>query len=97
LPVARCAVRARRPAHRGSSREEIDYYWEKLGEGGDPAAQRCGWLKDRYGLSWQIVPNNLDEIYADAGSPGAERAMVAMLKMKKLDMTELQRAHDGTS
>jgi predicted 3-demethylubiquinone-9 3-methyltransferase (glyoxalase superfamily) len=77
------------------TQEEIDYYWEKLGAGGDPKAQVCGWLKDRYGLSWQVVPN-MDEFFnQDERSPGAERAMEAMLKMKKIDIAELHRAYEG--
>jgi predicted 3-demethylubiquinone-9 3-methyltransferase (glyoxalase superfamily) len=80
-----------------ASQEEIEDYWEKLGAGGDPQARQCGWLKDRYGVSWQIVPNNLDELFADAGSPAAQRAMTAMLQMKKLDIAELRRAYEGAS
>jgi predicted 3-demethylubiquinone-9 3-methyltransferase (glyoxalase superfamily) len=80
-----------------ATQEEIDDYWEKLGAGGDPKAQQCGWLKDRYGLSWQIVPSIMDELFADAESPGAQRAMEAMLQMKKLDLEALRRAHDGAS
>lgn len=77
------------------TQEEIDYYWEKLGAGGDPAAQVCGWLKDKYGLSWQIVPP-MDQLFSqDFNSPGAKRAMVAMMKMKKIDMAELKRAYEG--
>jgi predicted 3-demethylubiquinone-9 3-methyltransferase (glyoxalase superfamily) len=79
------------------TQEEIDDYWEKLSAGGDPKAQQCGWLKDRYGLSWQIVPTTMDELFADPQSPGAQRAMEAMLGMKKLDIAELRRAHDGAS
>ena len=74
---------------------EIDYYWEKLGAGGDPKAQQCGWLKDRFGLSWQIVPEGLDHIYEDHTSPKTRRAFEAMLKMKKLDIAELKRAYEG--
>lgn len=75
--------------------EEIDYYWEKLGAGGDPEAQQCGWLKDKYGLSWQVVPP-MDEFFGrEPGSPAAERAMTAMLKMKKIDIAELRRAAEG--
>jgi predicted 3-demethylubiquinone-9 3-methyltransferase (glyoxalase superfamily) len=80
-----------------ATQEEIDDYWEKLGAGGDPKAQQCGWLKDRYGLSWQIIPNDLDELYADAESPGAKRVMEAMLKMKKIDVEAMRRARDGAS
>jgi predicted 3-demethylubiquinone-9 3-methyltransferase (glyoxalase superfamily) len=78
-----------------ATQQEIDHYWEKLSAGGDPKAQQCGWLKDRYGLSWQIVPNNMDELFADAESPGGQRAMSAMLKMKKLDIAELRQARYG--
>lgn len=72
--------------------EEIDYYWDKLGAGGDPKAQVCGWLKDRYGLSWQVVPPMEEFFGRDPNSPGAARAMEAMLKMKKIDIAELRRA-----
>lgn len=74
---------------------EIDYYWAKLSAGGDPKAQVCGWLKDKFGLSWQVVPENINEYFKDEKSPGHERAMEALLKMKKLDIAELQRAYDG--
>ncbi|HEU5050500.1 MAG TPA: VOC family protein [Gemmatimonadales bacterium] len=77
------------------SQEEIDRYWEKLGAGGDPAAQVCGWLKDRYGLSWQVVPEGMEEMFRDEKSPGAERAMNAMLGMKKLDIAALREAFEG--
>jgi predicted 3-demethylubiquinone-9 3-methyltransferase (glyoxalase superfamily) len=77
------------------SQEEIDYYWERLGEGGDPAAQICGWLKDRFGVSWQVVPTNVYKLYEDAESPGARAAMEALLKMKKIDMAALQEAYDS--
>ena len=80
-----------------ATQEEIDYYWEKLGAGGDPKAQQCGWLKDRFGLSWQIIPSGMEELFADPESPGAQRTMEAMLQMKKLDIAELHRAHDGAS
>lgn len=77
------------------TQDEIDYYWEKLTAGGDPRAQQCGWLKDKYGLSWQVIPRMEQFLFRDEKSPGAERAMEAMLKMKKIDMDELQRAYDG--
>lgn len=79
-----------------ATQEEIDHYWEKLGAGGDPKAQQCGWLKDRYGVSWQIVPSFMDEMFRDAESPATERAMTAMLGMKKLDIAELRRAFEGS-
>jgi predicted 3-demethylubiquinone-9 3-methyltransferase (glyoxalase superfamily) len=77
------------------SQEEIDYFWEKLGAGGDPKARQCGWLKDRYGLSWQVVPADMDEMFKDEKSAGSQRAMEAMLQMKKLDMHEIRRAYEG--
>lgn len=77
------------------NQEEVDYYWEKLSKGGDPKAQQCGWLKDRYGLSWQIVPTSLPELFKDHESEKAQRAMTAMLRMKKLDIGELERATVG--
>src|SRR5689334_1507210 len=73
--------------------DEIDYYWEKLGEGGEEGP--CGWLKDRFGLSWQVVPEGVDDLFSDADPERAQRAMEAMFKMKKLDVAELQRAADG--
>lgn len=78
------------------TQEEVDYYWDKLSAGGDPKAQQCGWLKDRYGLSWQVVPSGMEEMFSDEKSPGARRAMEAMLKMKKLDIAALRRAYEGT-
>ncbi len=80
-----------------TSQDEIDFYWSRLGAGGDPRAQQCGWLKDRFGLSWQVVPEGMDRMMADADSPGAKRAMAAMLRMKKIDMAELERAFAGAS
>ena len=77
------------------TQEEIDYYWEKLTEGGDEKAQVCGWLKDKYGLSWQVVPALLNELVKDPDSEKGQRAFAAMLKMKKLDIGELKRAYDG--
>lgn len=78
------------------TQQQIDYHWEKLSAGGDPKAQQCGWLKDKFGLSWQVVPKMMDELFKDP-SPGAQRAMVAMMQMKKLDIGKLQRAYAGTS
>jgi len=75
---------------------EIDYFWAKLGEGGDPKAQICGWLKDKFGLSWQIVPGDWVETLRKATPAESERLMAAMLKMKKFDIAALERAHDGT-
>ncbi len=77
------------------TQEEVDYYWEKLGEGGDPDAQQCGWLKDRYGVSWQIVPNQLADLLANPDPEKAQRAMRAMLAMKKLDIEMMKQAAEG--
>lgn len=79
-----------------ASQEEVDYYWERLGEGGDPAAQQCGWLKDRYGVSWQVIPTAMERMFDDPESPATRRAMHAMLQMKKLDIHELERVYAGT-
>jgi predicted 3-demethylubiquinone-9 3-methyltransferase (glyoxalase superfamily) len=77
------------------SQAEVDAYWEKLSEGGDEAAQQCGWLKDKFGVSWQVVPAILPDLIADPDSDGSQRAMTAMLGMKKLDIAELRRAYAG--
>jgi predicted 3-demethylubiquinone-9 3-methyltransferase (glyoxalase superfamily) len=77
------------------SQEEIDHFWEKLGAGGDPNAQQCGWLKDKFGLSWQIVPRILPKLLGDPDPAKAGRATQAMLKMKKLDIAVLQKALAG--
>ena len=78
-----------------ATQEEIDYYWDKLSEGGDPKAQQCGWVKDKFGLSWQITPNFLDELYKDEKPAGANRVFAAMLQMKKLDIAKLRAAFEG--
>ena len=77
------------------TQQEIDYYWDKLSKGGDPKAQQCGWLKDRFGVSWQVVPARMAEYMKDAESAGAKRAMEAMLGMKKLDIAAIERAVAG--
>jgi predicted 3-demethylubiquinone-9 3-methyltransferase (glyoxalase superfamily) len=78
-----------------ATQEEVDYYWAKLSQGGDKKAQQCGWLKDRYGLSWQVVPTLLFEMLSDPDPKMAERAMTAMLQMKKFDIDKLKRAYAG--
>ncbi|MCW3082790.1 MAG: hypothetical protein JWP12_156 [Bacteroidetes bacterium] len=77
------------------NQEEVDYYWEKLKAGGDPKALQCGWLKDKYGVSWQIVPVKMKELLQDGDSEKSQRAMEAMMQMKKLDIDALQKAYDG--
>lgn len=74
------------------NQDEIDYYWDRLGENGDPKARQCGWLKDRYGLSWQIVPRMMGDLMSDSDPEQAGRVMNAMLTMKKLDIAALERA-----
>jgi predicted 3-demethylubiquinone-9 3-methyltransferase (glyoxalase superfamily) len=73
------------------NQDEVDHFWSKLGEGGDPAAQQCGWLKDKFGVSWQVVPRVLPALMS-AGSGKSEKVMQALFQMKKLDIATLQRA-----
>ena len=73
--------------------EEVDYFWEKLGEGGEEGP--CGWIKDRYGLSWQVTPAGMDELFSDEDPERAQRAFDCMQKMRKLDIAELREAADG--
>ncbi len=77
------------------TQEEVDHYWNKLSEGGDKKAQQCGWLKDKYGVSWQVVPTVLIEMMTDPDPEKSGRVMQAMLQMKKLDVATLQRAFAG--
>jgi predicted 3-demethylubiquinone-9 3-methyltransferase (glyoxalase superfamily) len=76
------------------TQEEIDYFWEKLSEGGEEGP--CGWLKDRFGLSWQVVPTGMEEMFADPDPERANRAMKAMLQMRKIDLAALRGAAEGT-
>jgi predicted 3-demethylubiquinone-9 3-methyltransferase (glyoxalase superfamily) len=69
---------------------EVDYYWDRLVEGGEPS--QCGWLKDKYGMSWQVVPKGMAELFADPDKSRAERAMKAMFTMTKIDVAALERA-----
>jgi predicted 3-demethylubiquinone-9 3-methyltransferase (glyoxalase superfamily) len=75
------------------TQKEVDYFWEKLTAGGQEV--ECGWLKDKFGLSWQVVPTIMIEMLKDRDTQKAQRAMAAMLKMKKLDIAELERAYQG--
>jgi predicted 3-demethylubiquinone-9 3-methyltransferase (glyoxalase superfamily) len=77
------------------TQDEIDYYWEQLCEGGQEGP--CGWLTDRYGLSWQVVPTGMEELFADPDPQRAQRAMQAMLAMGKLDIAALRSAADGVT
>jgi len=74
------------------NQKEVDFYWDALSKGGDPKAQQCGWLKDQYGVSWQVVPTVLPELLKDHTSDTAQRAMEAMLRMRKINIAELERA-----
>ena len=77
------------------TQKEIDYYWDKLGEGGDPNARQCGWLKDKFGLSWQVGPVGMAKMFKNPSSKATERAFAAMMQMKKLDIATLQQAYAG--
>ena len=77
------------------TQDEVDYYWEQLTEGGEEGP--CGWLKDRYGLSWQVVPSGMEQVFSDPDPERARRAMEAMLKMSKLDIAALRSAADGVA
>lgn len=78
-----------------SSQEEIDYYWDKLTAGGDAQAQQCGWLKDQYGLSWQVFPAAVMDMLQDQDRKKADRVMQAIMEMRKMDLAALERAYAG--
>ena len=77
------------------TQDEVDYYWERLTEGGEES--QCGWLKDRYRLSWQVVPTGMEEVFSDPDPERAKRAMKAMLEMRKIDIEALRSAADGVA
>ena len=77
------------------TQEEVDHYWEKLRAGGDPNAQQCGWLKDQFGLSWQVTPTALIKMITDPDKVKSQRTMAVMMGMKKLDIAALKKAFDG--
>lgn len=74
------------------NQDEIDYFWEKLTEGGDPDAQRCGWLKDKFGVSWQVVPAEMIDMIASSDFEKSQKVMTALLPMKKIDLAALKKA-----
>jgi predicted 3-demethylubiquinone-9 3-methyltransferase (glyoxalase superfamily) len=74
------------------SQDEIDYYWDKLSAGGDETAQQCGWLKDKYGLSWQIVPTALEDLLNNSDAEASQQVWSAIMQMKKLDLAAIQQA-----
>ena len=78
-----------------SGQDEVDYYWTRLSDGGDPNAQQCGWLKDKFGLSWQVVPTALPEMLKDKDHEKSQRVMKTMLQMKKIDIGALEKAYNG--
>jgi predicted 3-demethylubiquinone-9 3-methyltransferase (glyoxalase superfamily) len=77
------------------SQEEVDYFWNKLSEGGSEKDQQCGWLKDKYGFSWQVIPTALPTLLNDPDKEKAGRVMHAMLQMKKIEIEELEKAAEG--
>jgi len=77
------------------TQEEVDYFWDKLSAGGDPKSQQCGWLKDKFGVSWQVVPSIVSEMISHPDAAKSQRAFGAMMQMKKLDIAALKRAFDG--
>lgn len=77
------------------TQDEIDYYWQALGLGGDPSAQQCGWLKDKFGVSWQIIPKVLSELINGDDYSKSQRVMTVLLKMKKLVISELIDAYNS--
>jgi predicted 3-demethylubiquinone-9 3-methyltransferase (glyoxalase superfamily) len=82
---------------RCETQAEVDRYWDQLARDGDERAQQCGWLKDKFGVSWQIVPVAMFEMLSGADKEKSGRAMRAMLQMKKLDLPALRRAYEGNS
>jgi len=76
-----------------ANQEEIDDYWDKLSDGG--VNQQCGWLQDKFGVSWQIVPENLNELISDSDTGKSQRVFGALMQMVKIDIDTLQKAHDG--
>lgn len=76
-----------------ADQEEVDYFWEKLSA--VPESEQCGWLKDKYGLSWQIIPRRMGELLSDKDKAKARRVMDAMLKMKKIVIKDLEKAYEG--
>ena len=79
------------------TQSELDAYWQKLTVGGDPKSQQCGWLKDKFGLSWQVVPKVLPALISDPDTEKSGRVMEALLKMKKIDIDQLKHAYAGKS
>ncbi|KWW17311.1 glyoxalase family protein [Peribacillus simplex] len=77
------------------SQKDVDYYWENLSQGGDEKAQACGWLKDQFGVSWQIIPENITDMINNTDPERSARVMTALYQMKKIDINALKRAYNG--
>lgn len=77
-----------------ATQEEVDEYWGKLTLGGDPSSEQCGWLKDKFGFSWQIIPEALPRLLSDPDPAKSGRVMAAMMQMKKIEVSKLQEAYD---
>ena len=76
-----------------ANQEEVDYYWSKLTQGGEES--QCGWLKDKFGLSWEVVPDELSEMVSDPDKEKADRVMNAFMQMRKFDLEKLRKAYNG--
>ncbi len=77
------------------TQEEVDHFWNRLGEGGDPKMQQCGWLMDRFGFSWQVIPKRLPELLTDPDKAKADRVLQAMFQMKKIIIADLEKAYNA--
>ncbi len=77
------------------TQEEVDHFWNALTSGGDQQSQQCGWLQDRYGFSWQVIPTALPRLLSDPDKEKSDRVMASMMQMKKIDIARLQRAYEG--
>lgn len=78
-----------------ADQDEVDYFWERLGEGGDERARQCGWLADKFGVAWQVIPTALKEMLSDKDGDKVKRVTVAMMAMKKMDIAALRKAYEG--
>ncbi len=78
-----------------ADQEEVDHFWQRLGDGGNPDAQQCGWLMDKFGFSWQVIPKRMPELMSDKDKKKADKVMQAMLKMKKIDIARLEEAYNS--
>ncbi len=79
------------------TQKEVDYFWEQLGKGGDPKTQQCGWLMDKYGFSWQVIPSALPTLLNDPDKEKANRVLQAMMQMKKIEIKKLEQAYERST